>query len=300
VFLLALDASCNKTSSGGSAGQGGTTGGDSGQGDGGAMAGGSPGSGGNAAGTGGAIGSGGTQAASSGGVTGSGGAAGSGGSHAGAGGSGSGGVLGGGGVPGNGGTTSTPDAASDLATRDTRRGADASTPQDAAVDAPAVLADSGSPTGDGGCVPNYSCKPTSPNTGDPEADCVARVNQFRACVCLPPLARWTAGEACANQDSQYDSQQNSAHAGFIAGICASGNAQDECPDWGGYTDESVIDKCLQMMFDEGPPPTTSCTGTCYETHGHYINMTGTSYKNGVACGFYTTASGSVWAAQNFQ
>jgi hypothetical protein len=24
------------------------------------------------------------------------------------------------------------------------------------------------------------------------------------------------------------------------------------------------------------------------------------YRNGVACGFYTTASGSIWAAQNFQ
>jgi hypothetical protein len=32
----------------------------------------------------------------------------------------------------------------------------------------------------------------------------------------------------------------------------------------------------------------------------YINMTGTKYKSGVACGFYTTSSGSIWAAQNFQ
>lgn len=174
-----------------------------------------------------------------------------------------------GGVKGSGGTTIIRDAA----------------PSDSAA------------AGDGGCVPNYACKPTSPNTGDIYADCAARVNQFRACVCLPPLPRWTAGEACADQDSQYDSQQNTAHAGFQAGICASGNAQDECPNWTGSTPEKVIDGCLQMMFDEGPPPTATCTGQCYQDHGHYINMTGTKYKNGVACGFYTTAS---WAAQNFQ
>jgi len=153
--------------------------------------------------------------------------------------------------------------------------------------------------GTSGCVPDYSCQPASPNTGDIYADCVARVNQFRACVCLPALPRWTAGEACANQEAQYDSQQNSAHAGFQAGICTSGNAQDECPNWKN-TAEGVIDGCLQMMFKEGPPPSGTCTGQCYTDHGHYINMTGTKYKNGVACGFYTTASGGIWAVQNFQ
>ena len=151
----------------------------------------------------------------------------------------------------------------------------------------------------GVCTPDYACKPTSPNTGDPYADCVARVNQFRACVCLPPLPRWTAGEACADQEAQYDSQQNSAHAGFSAKICTSGNAQDECPGWGGSY-ANVIDGCLQSMFGEGPPPTASCSGTCYQTHGHYINMTGTGYKSGVACGFYTMTSGKIWAVQNFQ
>jgi len=151
----------------------------------------------------------------------------------------------------------------------------------------------------GACTPDYACKPTSPNTGDPYADCVARVNQFRACVCLAPLPRWTAGEACANQEAEYDSQQNTAHAGFSAKICTSGNAQDECPNWGGSY-SSVVAGCLQSMFDEGPPPTASCSGSCYQSHGHYINMTGTGYKSGVACGFYTMSSGKIWAVQNFQ
>ena len=161
-------------------------------------------------------------------------------------------------------------------------------------------APSDSTSGDGACVPDYACKLASPNTGDMYVDCVARVNQFRACVCLPPLPRWTAGEACADQDAKYDAQQNTPHGGFQAAICASGNAQDECPDWAGNTPQKVIEGCLQKMFDEGPPPTGTCTGQCYADHGHYLNMTGTKYKNGVACGFYTTASGRLWAVQNFQ
>ena len=159
--------------------------------------------------------------------------------------------------------------------------------------------DVGTSTGTtGSCVPDYQCAPTAPSTGDIYADCAARVNQFRACVCLPPLPRWTDGEACADQDAQYDSQQNTAHAGFQAGICTSGNAQDECPNWKSAT--QVISQCLQGMFDEGPPPTTPCTGSCYSSHGHYINMTGTGYTSGVACGFHTTPSGTIWAAQNFK
>jgi hypothetical protein len=48
------------------------------------------------------------------------------------------------------------------------------------------------------------------------------------------------------------------------------------------------------MFNEGPPPTNPCTGSCYRQHGHYINMTNTRYTR-VACGF----DGN-WAVQNFQ
>ena len=300
--LLLAVGGCFKSSSAAGDGVGGSTG-----------SGGSSGSGGESAGSGGAMGSGGSSAVvpgsggrTSGGsggntstgsggssVVGSGGSgqggSAAGGSNASNGGNGGGGAVGSGGVTGAGGTP-IPDAGN----RDGRA-------RDTAADAPTAQPDTGSSTGgDGGCVPNYTCKPVSPNTGDPYADCVARVNQFRACVCLPPLAQWTAGQACADQDAQYDSTQNTAHAGAQANICDWGNAQDECPDWGNSTPEKVIDGCLQMMFDEGPPPAGSCTGTCYSQHGHYINMTGTSYRNGVACGFFTTSSGSIWATQNFK
>jgi Zn ribbon nucleic-acid-binding protein len=150
--------------------------------------------------------------------------------------------------------------------------------------------------GTSGCTPDYACMPTAPNTGDYYADCVARVNQFRACVCLPPLARWNDGEACADMDAAYD-PANGAHAGFIAGICSpEGNAQDECPAWQSST--MVVSQCLQQMYDEGPPPTNPCNGSCYQMHGHFINMTNTSYTM-VACGI-ATVNGQVTAVQDFR
>ena len=149
-----------------------------------------------------------------------------------------------------------------------------------------------------GCVPNLACKPTAPpSTGDIHQDCVDRINQFLTqCACLPALTRATDGEACADQMAAYDAAMNSAHAGAIAKICTPSGSQNECP---GYSSNSqVISLCMQQMWDEGPPPTSSCTGTCYEQHGHYINMTDPSVHR-VACGFFTTSSGKVWAAQNF-
>jgi hypothetical protein len=39
-------------------------------------------------------------------------------------------------------------------------------------------------------------------------------------------------------------------------------------------------------------------GSDFSTHGHYINMTSTSYTM-VACGFYA-GGGGVWATQDFR
>lgn len=152
--------------------------------------------------------------------------------------------------------------------------------------------------GAGGCVKDLACKLAAPPTsGDLYQDCVDRINQFLTqCACLPPLTRRTDGEACADQMAEYDASANSAHAGAIAKICQPGGAQNECP---GYSSNSqVIGLCMQQMWDEGPPPTSSCTDACYEEHGHFINMTDPTVTK-VACGFYTTSSGKVWAVQNF-
>jgi hypothetical protein len=157
---------------------------------------------------------------------------------------------------------------------------------------------SGGSGGASGCVQNLACSPTPPaSTGDIHQDCVNRINQFLTqCACLPALTRATDGEACADQMAAYDAAMNSPHAGAIANICSPNGSQNECPGYA--SNNQVISLCMQQMWDEGPPPTASCTGTCYEQHGHYINMTDPSVHR-VACGFFTTTSGQVWAAQNF-
>ncbi len=145
------------------------------------------------------------------------------------------------------------------------------------------------------CMPDYDCDPEPPNSGDPYADCVDRVNQFRACACLEPLERNFDAEACMDQQAEYDSSR-SAHAGFSDRICMpSGNAQNECPGW--RDTEQVIEGCIRSMYYEGPPPTEPCEGQCYQEHGHFINMTDTRVTS-VACGFYD-AGGELWSVQNF-
>ncbi len=127
-------------------------------------------------------------------------------------------------------------------------------------------------------------------TGDGTAEqlCVDTINNYRATLGLPPYARWTAEESCADGQAQSDSQTGTAHGAF--GQCTE-MAQNECPGWPGPP-SSMITQCLQMMWNEGP-------GTNFSQHGHYINMSSTQYTQ-VACGFYTLSDGSVWAVQDFK
>jgi len=216
----------------------------------------------------GAAGSGGSAGADAGGSAGSGGASGAGGS------AGSGGASGAGGSAGSSGGTGGSAGSGGSAGKGGSAGSGGSSGTGGA---------SGT-GGGGGCTPDNSCQPTSPSSGDNYQDCVDRVNQFRACVCLGPLARNNSGEACVDQEAQYDST-NGAHAGFIARICTpNGMGENECPGWGQAIPE-IIDSCLQMMFDEGPGG------------GHYDNITG--HFSSVACGFYTDGSGQTWATQDF-
>lgn len=156
-----------------------------------------------------------------------------------------------------------------------------------------VSVDSGTPEGcESGplALPIAGCMPEPlPSTGDPAQDCVDRINQFRwECQCLPPLMRWTDGEACASSNAEYDSTR-SPHDGFRSGMCESGSGQNECPGWGSI--DQTISGCLQQMWDEGP-------GEPFIEHGHYLNMTNSSFTM-VACGFYEGPTG-VWAVQNFR
>lgn len=136
-------------------------------------------------------------------------------------------------------------------------------------------------------VPRPGCRPSLlPSTGDPQQDCVDRINQLRwECQCLPPLQRWVDAEACSDEQSRSDQDGGGPHGNF--GACGE-FAQNTCPGWPSTAD--VVDGCLQAMWDEGP-------GEPYSAHGHYINMTNPEYTK-VACGF-SSSSGGVWSNQNF-
>jgi hypothetical protein len=122
------------------------------------------------------------------------------------------------------------------------------------------------------------------------ARCVSTINNYRATLNLPPYQAWNdaATNACADGQAQSDSASSTAHGAF--GKCGE-HAQNECPGWPAPPD-SVVDNCLAAMWAEGP-------GTDFSKHGHYINMSSTTYTK-VACGFYQTASGDYWAVQDFQ
>ncbi len=144
-------------------------------------------------------------------------------------------------------------------------------------------------------IPVVACGDDSGSDNDPYAAerqaCVDQINEYRASVGLPPYARWKEGEPCADKEAKSDSETGIAHGAFRSCTDAAEqeSAQNECPGWPSV--ESTVTGCLEMMWNEGPGP--------WEGHGHYINMTSTSYSK-VACGFYVTPSGQVWAVQNFR
>jgi hypothetical protein len=135
-----------------------------------------------------------------------------------------------------------------------------------------------------------------------------RINDYRGTLGLKRLIRAKNKEACVDTQSQMDFTSNTAHSAF--GHCKE-SAQNECPGWNGTNvlkiADNIVTSCMQMMWDEGPPPAgTPCGGstTCYQQHGHYINMTNTAYLK-MACGFYckvsetTVVRDTMWAAQDF-
>jgi hypothetical protein len=153
--------------------------------------------------------------------------------------------------------------------------------------------------GGAGCTMNLGCTLASAaSSGDVRRDCVDRINQFRSqCACLPALERWSAAESCADRMAMHDSTTGKAHAGFSGRICSpGGNGQNECPSY--PSEQGVMDTCLQLMWSEGPPPQSTCEGSCFQQHGHFINMTNPQFKR-VACGFHRTADGKIWSVQNF-
>jgi len=151
--------------------------------------------------------------------------------------------------------------------------------------------DSGTPdVVDDGTTESGADADADADSGDPLASyrqrCVDQINEYRATEGKPPYARWSSAELCSDGEAQSDSETGTPHGAF--GACGEW-AQNECPGWGSL--EDTVTGCLAMMWAEGP-------GEPFRAHGHYINMSSTSYTR-VACGF-AVVSGTIWAVQDFR
>jgi hypothetical protein len=116
--------------------------------------------------------------------------------------------------------------------------------------------------------------------------CVARINEYRGRVGVGPIARRADRESCTDAQARSDGATGSIHGAF--GQCGE-RSQNECPGWNGSL-ESITDRCLAMMFAEGPGQGAA--------HGHYNNMTD-ARATAVACGIATAPDGKIWMIQNF-
>jgi len=136
---------------------------------------------------------------------------------------------------------------------------------------------------------------TSASTGDDsdarplEQICVDTINDYRATLDLPPYERWIDAEPCTDAQAKKDAASGVSHDAF--GECEEW-AQNECPGWPSEDPKASLQGCLEQMWAEGP-------GEDFTAHGHYLNMSSTSYTK-VSCGFHTTANGDLWAIQNFR
>lgn len=135
-------------------------------------------------------------------------------------------------------------------------------------------------------IPGVPALPGMP-MGAPQ-QCVDTINQYRARHGVPPVSRWMQAEPCAAHQAQTDAMSGQPHGSF--GRCGEA-AQNVCPGWQG-SPESMTGSCLASMYSEGP-------GQDYARHGHYLNMMSPRFTR-VACGYFTTPQGQVWAVHDFQ
>ena len=134
--------------------------------------------------------------------------------------------------------------------------------------------------------------PISPDLDSPsrrsllDSVCVDQVNTDRASLTLVPLRDWKDSVDCFTRQAELDDAGGVAHSHM--GMCSE-TAQNTCPGWSSDTSLPnqirTIKSCVAAMWAEGP-------GSDYSKHGHYINMTQTSYTR-VGCGFHQTLD-KIW------
>jgi hypothetical protein len=146
---------------------------------------------------------------------------------------------------------------------------------------------------DSGTVKADSGTPPAPDSGPGpnsiQQHCVDQINSYRQKLNLPPYARMSASEACADGEAKSDAMSNKPHGAFPS--CGEW-AQNECPGWPSANMQSSLDGCLSQMWAEGP-------GQDFSLHGHYINMSSQQYTK-VFCGFYDIGNGKFWSVQDFK
>jgi hypothetical protein len=129
--------------------------------------------------------------------------------------------------------------------------------------------------------------------GDPLVDaCVAKVNEYRAMLGVPPVSPQTDQHECATEQAAKGAADLEAtgtttfHAYY--GECSE-LYQNEC--WYSVDDPiAVLDWCLDAFWQEGPPP----EGTL----NHYSIMTDPASTT-LACGFAQLSGGGYWMTNDY-
>jgi hypothetical protein len=122
------------------------------------------------------------------------------------------------------------------------------------------------PTGDPTSATTETVTSANPTTADPTGDPTGDPDEAATQLCVDTINMYRATLGLPPLARWTDAE-----------VCSDG--------------EAMITGCLEQMWAEGP-------GEDFNTHGHYINMSSTSYTK-VACGF-ADGMGGVWAVQNFQ
>ena len=122
------------------------------------------------------------------------------------------------------------------------------------------------------------------------ADCLAKINEYRATEDLKPLTLASEEkQTCADKQSADDLKTNEAHGHF--GDCGE-SAQNSGPNFSGSFQKNasaVAEYYLKMMWEDEKAKAEKGV-TEYAQIGHYLNMKNTSYTK-VACGIALSADG---------
>jgi uncharacterized protein YkwD len=124
------------------------------------------------------------------------------------------------------------------------------------------------------------------------------INTDRATHHLAPLTLDASQSACSKKHSLHMGQLKSlTHDQFPADICTAYHWIGENVGEADGDPVAAVTLIHRMMMDEGPCPHTSCPGTEFETHGHFVNIVDKHFtKLGIGL---VVKDGVTWVTENF-